>query len=332
VAIDEPREVSDLAPELSCAFATSPESHEHARIAEQLGYRRAFFYDSPPLYPDVWVQLCRAAERTERIGLGPGVLVPSNRHPMTNAAAIATLVGLAGDDRVVVAVGSGFTGRMAMGQRALRWDDVADYVRALQGLLRGERVVWDGAPIEMLHTPGFAPARPIEVPFVIAAGGPKGIAVAHELGAGVFGASPISGFEWSISLLYGTVLRDGEDAASPRVAEAAGHAGAVTLHYSHEHGLLGEEQLREWRGAYEDVPAHERHLAMHYGHLVLVNERDRPFVTPELLGSFGLARSAGEWREKLAALEEAGATEVAYQPAGPDIPRELEAFAEAARS
>ena len=74
---------------LSCAFATSNDSHEHARIAEQLGYRRAWFYDSPALYPDVWVQLCRAAERTQRIGLGPAVLVPSLRHPMTNAAAIA---------------------------------------------------------------------------------------------------------------------------------------------------------------------------------------------------------------------------------------------------
>src|SRR5262245_13799117 len=71
--------------ELSCAFATSPESHEHARIAEALGYRRVFFFDSPALYPDVWVQLCRAAECTERIGLGPGVLIPSLRHPMTNA-------------------------------------------------------------------------------------------------------------------------------------------------------------------------------------------------------------------------------------------------------
>src|ERR1019366_3406293 len=78
--------------EVSCAFATSPESHEHARIAESLGYRRAFFYDSPPLYPDVWVQLCRAAERTERIGLGPGVLIPSLRHPMVTASAVATLV------------------------------------------------------------------------------------------------------------------------------------------------------------------------------------------------------------------------------------------------
>jgi 5,10-methylenetetrahydromethanopterin reductase len=317
--------------ELSCAFATSPESHEHARIAESLGYRRAFFYDSPPLYPDVWVQLCRAAERTERIGLGPGVLVPSNRHPMTNAAAIATLVGLAGDERVVVAVGSGFTGRMAMGQRALSWADVAEYVRALQGLLRGERVIWEGAPIEMLHTPGFAPARPIDVPFVIGAGGPKGIAVAQELGDGVFGGFPIPGFDWSIALLFGTVLRHGEDSASPRVAEAAGHAAAMMLHYGHEHRLLEDEQLRWLRAAYQDVPERERHLAMHFGHLVLVNDHDRRFVTPELIQSFGLALSAGGWREKLAELQEAGATEIAYQPAGHDIPGELEALAEAAR-
>ena len=159
---------------LSCALATSPQSHEHARIAESLGYERAFFYDSPPLYPDVWVQLCRAAECTEHIGLGPGVLVPSNRHPMTNAAAIATLVDLAGADRVTVAVGSGFTGRMAMGKRALPWALVAEYVRALQGLLRGEVVTWEDAQIQMLHSPGMAPERPIEVKWLIGAGGPRG--------------------------------------------------------------------------------------------------------------------------------------------------------------
>src|SRR5882672_3618184 len=124
--------------ELSCGFATSPESHEHARIAESLGYRRAFFNDSPALYPDVWVQLCRAAERTARIGLGPGVLVPSLRHPMVNAAAIATLVDLAGPDRIAVGLGSGFTGRLTMGQRPMKWSAVREYVTVLRALLRGE--------------------------------------------------------------------------------------------------------------------------------------------------------------------------------------------------
>ncbi len=75
--------------DISCAFATSLQTPEHIRIAESLGYQRAWAYDSPALYPDVWAMLYQAAERTERIGIGPGVLVPSLRHPMTNAAAIA---------------------------------------------------------------------------------------------------------------------------------------------------------------------------------------------------------------------------------------------------
>jgi Luciferase-like monooxygenase len=97
-------------------------------IAEELGYQRAWLYDSPAVYPDVWMVLSRCAERTSRIGLGPGVLVPSLRHPMVNAAAIAELVGQA-PGRVAVAIGSGFSGRLALGKRPMPWRQVADYIR-----------------------------------------------------------------------------------------------------------------------------------------------------------------------------------------------------------
>src|ERR1700704_3117127 len=106
--------------DISCAFATSGETPAYVELAEALGYQRAWLYDSPALYPDVWMALTRCAERTSRIGLGPGVLVPSLRHPMVKAAAIAELVGLA-PGRVVVAVGSGFTGRFTLGQRPMPW-------------------------------------------------------------------------------------------------------------------------------------------------------------------------------------------------------------------
>lgn len=66
-------------------------------------------------------------------------------------------------------------------------------------------------------------------------------------------------------------------------------------------------------------------------HLVGLNERDRPFVAPELLAASGLALTRDAWKERIAQLEASGVTEIAYQPAGPDIPRELEAFASAAR-
>lgn len=324
-----------MALELSCAFATSLKTHEHARVAEQLGYKRAFFYDSPPLYPDVWMQLALAAERTEKIVLGPGVVVPSYRHPLVTAGAIAQLVDLAGAERVAVAVGAGGTGQMAIGRRPLKWSFVAEYIRAVQGLLKGDTVEWDGTLIEMMHREGFTPALPIEVPFLVGAGGPKGIAVAKELADGVYGGlEPIPGFDWSIALTWGTVLEDGEDPGSERAIAAAGHGLAVFLHFAIEYGAVEAhfgEPGKQWAAIYDDVPAERRHLELHRGHLVDVTPEDRPFITGEGLAAANLALDRGAWRERFAQLEEGGVTEIAYQPAGPDIPRELEAMAEALR-
>lgn len=322
-----------MALKLSCAFATSAQSHDHARIAEDLGYARAWFYDSPALYPNVWVQLCRAAERTSRIVLGPGVLVPSLRHPMVNAAAIATLVSIAGSDRVAVAIGSGFTGRLTMGQRPLKWSYVSTYVLALRALLRGEAVEWEGGVLQMLHPEGYGAPRPIDVPFVIAAAGPRGIAAARQLGAGVFAAlMPIPGFAPSIVLTFGTVLDEGEDAGAARVLAAAGHGASVAFHFAFENHILGTiPNGEQWAAVYNAEPERVRHLALHDQHLIAVNDRDRPFVTREVLVQNGLALSRAGWRDRLAMIESQGATEIAYQPAGPDIARELEAFASAVR-
>src|SRR5919107_4758973 len=131
--------------DISYATPTTLDSPEHVVIAEELGYKRAWFYDTPQQSPDVWMMLALAAERTERIGLGPGVLVPSLRHPMVNAAATAALEALA-PGRVAVSFGTGFTGRRAMGiPSPIKWSYVEDYIRAYRGLLRGETIEWEGA-------------------------------------------------------------------------------------------------------------------------------------------------------------------------------------------
>ena len=67
------------------------------------------------------------------------MLVPSLRHPMVNAAATATLAALA-PGRVAVSFGTGFTGRRAMGYRAITWSYMDSYIRAFRGLLRGDVV------------------------------------------------------------------------------------------------------------------------------------------------------------------------------------------------
>src|SRR4249919_2261456 len=123
--------------QISCAFPTTLDSPDHIRIAEDLGYERAWLYDTPQQSPDVWMILALAADRTERIGLGPGVLVPTLRHPMVNAAATAALEAMA-PVRVAVAFGTGFTGRRAMGYGSISWAYMERYIDAYQGLLRGE--------------------------------------------------------------------------------------------------------------------------------------------------------------------------------------------------
>jgi 5,10-methylenetetrahydromethanopterin reductase len=253
---------------------------------------------------------------------------------MTNAAAIATLEQLA-PGRLVVAVGSGFTGRLTLGQRPLKWSFVAAYIRALRALLRGEEVEWEGALIRMMHPDGFAPKRPIEAPLLVGAGGPKGMAVAREVGDGVFvaggGGEPVKGFDWVARLAFGTVLDDGEDAGSERSLAAAGHAAAVTFHALYERGRTGAMPGGdEWLRAVEAVPAATRHLALHDRHLVSLNDLDRLVVTGDLLARLGLAMPAEGHRARLERFAAEGVTEVAYQPAGPDIPRELRAFAEMA--
>jgi 5,10-methylenetetrahydromethanopterin reductase len=321
--------------DFSVAFATSLDTPAHIADAERIGFRRAWCYDSPPLYPDVWMTLALAAQRTSVIGLGPGVLVPHLRHVMTNAAAIATLSALA-PGRVAVAIGSGFTGRLALGQRPHSWKTVRAYVLALRSLLRGQEVEWDGTMLKMLHLEGFAPPRPIAVPLLVAVGGPKGLAVAEEVADGVVLAGTMGHIDsgtlrWIIQTTTGTVLEPGESPDSPRALDAAGHAGAIAYHFAYENGRVANlPRGDEYAAVIDAIEPARRYLTVHEGHLVTMNEIDKRFVTGDFLANAGLAAPADAWRTRLAAIEARGVTEVIYQPAGRDIPREMRAFAEVA--
>ena len=318
--------------DICCTFATSLDTPHHIAIAEQLGYKRAWCYDSPALYADVWMALALAAQRTSTIGLGPAVLIPSLRHVMTNAAAIATLEALA-PGRVNVAVGSGFTGRLALGQRPLSWQRVRSYVLALKALLRGEDVEWEGSLTRMLHSQGFAPPRPIDIPVLVGVSGPKGMAVAEEVADGIIGSTVSSQdvrgrFPRIAQMINGTVLDAGESPDSERAADAAGHAAALIYHFAYEnHRMDGLPRGGEYAARLDAIPAASRHLALHEGHLVSMNALDREYVSSGFMAQAGRAADVDTWRARLAQAERADATELIYQPAGPDIPRELRAFA-----
>lgn len=318
---------------LSCSLPPGPSVVEYARVAEALGYERLWLYDSPLLYADVWVTLARVAEATRTLGLGPGVLVPSLRHVATTAAAIATLEALA-PGRLVVAVGTGFTARRTHGQPPLAWARVETYLRQLRGLLRGDRVEIDGRLAQMLHPEGHAPKRPIETPILVAASGPRGQAVARALGDGVMTLADPTGEGGECAVVRsGTVLDDGEDFATPRVFEAIETSIALVYHSVYEAQGEAVDALpggATWRAAIEALPEETRHLFVHEGHCVAVPARERPLLDPAV-GAMTFSGTASALRERAAALEAQGMTELVYMPAGPDVPGELRRMAEALR-
>ncbi|HET6865543.1 MAG TPA: LLM class flavin-dependent oxidoreductase [Solirubrobacteraceae bacterium] len=325
---------------ISCASPTTIDSPEHVALAEELGYDRAWLYDTPQQSPDVWMMLALAAERTERIGLGPGVLVPSLRHPMVNAAATAALVALA-PDRVAVAFGTGFSGRRAMGYRAIPWAYMDAYIRAYRGLLRGETIEWEGARMRMLHPPGHAAPRPVDVPVLISALGPKGAAVTRDLADGLFATLVLPEFAKEFSdvsyLLWGTVLDEGEDLDSPRVRAAGGPGLALAYHGAYEFNtpLSDLPGGSEWQAVIDRTPPGERHLAVHVQHCVDLNEADQVAWDAggyAMLEQATVSGTADQVAARLGELAAGGVTELVFQPCGPDIRRELETFMAAART
>jgi alkanesulfonate monooxygenase SsuD/methylene tetrahydromethanopterin reductase-like flavin-dependent oxidoreductase (luciferase family) len=171
---------------LTYAFrlAPGPQALDQAMLAEKLGYERVWSPEVPAFGHDIWVHLARIAERTQRIGIGPAVLIPSYRHPVAQASAIATLEHIA-PGRLMVAFGTGFTGRIALGQKPLSWEAMRHHLLQVRALLRGEAVDNDGGMAQLLASSGLLPDRPIRTPLLLAAQGPKGRAVAKEIADGL---------------------------------------------------------------------------------------------------------------------------------------------------
>ncbi len=323
---------------ISIGLPPGPQARRVAVLAEELGYDRVWLYDSAALYEDIWIHLGGIAEATERIGLGTAVLVPNLRHVMTTAAAIATIDRLA-PGRLACAIGTGFTARLVLGQKALPWRTVRTYVEQLKGLLRGDVVEIDGKPCQMIHHPQLAKPRPIDVPILLSAFGPKGMAITREIADGWIGiAPPAERFEQAVQMVNGTVLEPGESRASARVVDAVGPWHAVVYHGVWSGSPEGVDAMpggAAWRARVEaDRPADQRHLAVHEGHCTHLTDRDRLIFDAlgEDVAWMGLVGSPEEVCKRVEASAAAGISEILYTPAGSDLARETRAFYDAVSS
>src|SRR5499427_6751849 len=169
------------------ALPAAADSWTIVKRAEELGFTRAWFYDTQMLSADCFVAMAAAAMKTTRIRLGTGVLIPSNRLAAVAANAFASLNKLA-PGRSDFGVGTGFTGRRAMGLGAVRLADMEEYIRVVMALLRGDTVE---AEIERkkrlirLLNPELGLINTDDpIRLWVAASGPRARALTAKLGAG----------------------------------------------------------------------------------------------------------------------------------------------------
>jgi alkanesulfonate monooxygenase SsuD/methylene tetrahydromethanopterin reductase-like flavin-dependent oxidoreductase (luciferase family) len=184
------------------------------RLAEQYGFDHAWTYDHigwRSLVDGPWFDavptLTAAAQVTDRIRLGTLVASPNFRHPVHFAREVTALDDIS-DGRLVLGLGAGGTDYDA---RVLGWpeltrrarvDRYAEFLDVLDRLLREETVTYEGgyyAAVDARGTPGCV-QRP-RVPFVVAANGPRSLALAARHGQGwVTTGGPAEGLDgwWGV--------------------------------------------------------------------------------------------------------------------------------------
>jgi alkanesulfonate monooxygenase SsuD/methylene tetrahydromethanopterin reductase-like flavin-dependent oxidoreductase (luciferase family) len=185
---------------------------ERWQRAEQYGFAHAWTYDHlgwRDLVDGPWFDavptLTAAALATSRIRLGTMVASPNFRHPVHFAREVTALDDVSGG-RLTLGLGSGgITGfdntvlaRPEISPRS-RADRYAEFVELLHLLLTNESTTWHGAhygAVDARSTPGCVQSP--RVPFVVAANGPRAMALAARFGQAwvTTGAPGLCGNEW----------------------------------------------------------------------------------------------------------------------------------------
>lgn len=329
------------------ALPPPADSWQMVQRAEALGFRHAWFYDSQMLSADVFVAMAAAAVKTENIRLGTGVLIPSNRIAPVAANAFASLNKLA-PGRIDFGVGTGFTGRRAMGLGAMKLAAMEEYIRVVYGLLAGETVeteIEGGTRKIRFLNPDLGLTNTHDaIPLHVSAYGPKGRALTARLAAGWLNfltdmptalqaldamrqtwAAAGRGHLFSTLFAVGCVLDDGEPYDSERAMAQAGPRAAVTLHRFADEALAGlpnasgiPPAAAEAIQGYVELartfePADAPYLTNHRGHLLFLKPEERPFVTAELIRATTLTATEAELKRRIGDLRDAGYTQLTIQ-------------------
>ncbi|MEM4297154.1 MAG: LLM class flavin-dependent oxidoreductase, partial [Nitrososphaerota archaeon] len=156
----------------------------YAEKAEKAGFHSVWIPEHF-MYGETFTLLSAAAGRTNRVGLGTGIISIYTRHPALTAMAISTLQTLSGGRAMLgIGIGGEHWMRECFGY-SLRGsvDALREGVSLVRSILRGGDVNFRGAHFRAvglsIHSRGVPP------PIYVAAVGPRALRVAGEVGDGV---------------------------------------------------------------------------------------------------------------------------------------------------
>jgi 5,10-methylenetetrahydromethanopterin reductase len=330
------------------AIPTAADSWRLVRRAEELGFSHAWFFDTQMLSADPFVAMAAAAMKTEKIRLGTGVLIPSNRIAPVAANALASLNKLA-PGRIDFGISTGFTGRRTMGLPAVKLADMEEYIRVVQTLLQGDTVETriEGKPraIRFLSPELGLTNTHDPIALYIAATGPRARALTAKLGAGWIdnvadverGAASLAQMRttWdqagrardaltAVAWIGGAVLEDGEPPDGPRGMAMAAPRAAMLLHRAADAALAGYPapvaMLPEFSDAVDRYVAHARsfqpqsayYLANHRGHLMYVRPDEHPFITADMIRKTSFIGTAADLIDRIGGLRDAGFAQAVF--------------------
>ena len=337
--------------EFAIAYPAKPDAWKDLVIAEESGFSHAWFYDSQMIYSDVYACMALAAEHTKTITLGTGVAIPSNRIIPVTAHSIATINQLA-PGRVILGVGTGFTGRNTMGLPPVPLKTVRNYIEQCRALLNGEEILFQDNVgtgtrerwIRFLHQDHGYINLEDPIPIYFASNGPKALELTGEIADGSIttissadslrknldvvekGAAKVGRSARdlpSIALTTGCVLRSGESATSQRVIDRVGPFAMVALHALWEQSTVAADMplvmqqlytgFRDDYVAKMQTPEDRRYLEVHEGHLIYLKPGEEGYLNEGLIRGMTLTGTGEEIIVRLKALEEAGLKQVAIQ-------------------
>lgn len=329
-------------------LATSADSWKIVKRAEELGFARAWFYDTPLLCAEPFVAMGAAAMQTSKIRLATGVMIPSNRLAPTAASGLMALNALA-PGRIDFGISTGFTARRTMGMGALKLGDMKRYIEVVQGIIEGKTPDWEFEG-EMRKVRFMSPDIGVvnmkdPIPLHVSAFGPKARALTAALNAHwIMGVGNSAMAKVAIGAMHkawqdagvdissriatafagGSVLREGEAFDSPRVKAEAGPGATIALHDLAEAEEFGSHfgkaapppflapSLERYRKIYAAYPEATRHMENHRGHLMFLRPEEQELCTAEMIQAMTFTDTKPRLQERIRELSAAGYNHFAF--------------------